>query len=132
MTPHELDELVRRWEAIVDEVARGYDLTLDDYLNDMDLRERIARALTDDATDPPGAPHHGRPRSARRDERTESRLAGADARFHELTVPTGPIWGAPVAADEGHDPAHQWWYFRRPANPGPELARDLADAKLLD
>jgi hypothetical protein len=37
--------LVDRWTRIVHEVARGYPLTLDDYLNDMDIRDIIAGAL---------------------------------------------------------------------------------------
>ena len=40
-----MDGLIARWEAIADEVAAGYRLGLDDYLNDLDLRQILAGAV---------------------------------------------------------------------------------------
>jgi hypothetical protein len=117
MTHTEFAELVHRWERIVDEVERGYDLTLDDYLNDMDLRDLVARTA-------PTAPASTRSAMA-------PRLAAADSRFRSATEPCGPLWGPDVAEEQAHDPRRQWWYFRRPARPGPTLAADLTQAGLL-
>jgi hypothetical protein len=40
-----LPMLVERWGQVVEEIERGYTLTFDDYLNDVDLRHLIARSL---------------------------------------------------------------------------------------
>ena len=37
--------LVENWERVVAQVLEGYNLTLDDYLNDMDSRQLLANAL---------------------------------------------------------------------------------------
>src|SRR5207245_10374905 len=67
-----LEGLVGRWEQIVNHVAQGYDLTLDDYRNDMDIRCLIAGALK--------AAGPNVTRAARQ------RLAAADRRLRVLTV----------------------------------------------
>ena len=109
--------LADRWEAIADALEDGYDLTLDDWLNDMDLRDILAGAL---AVAPDAA------RTA-----VSAQVAEADRRFLTGTLPTGaPLWGEEIAAEEGHDPATQPWFFRRPKRPGPELAAELDDAGL--
>lgn len=38
--------LVENWEQVVDEVAKGYQLDLDSYLNDMDVRQLIEEVLS--------------------------------------------------------------------------------------
>ena len=112
-----LSGLADRWEAIADALEDGYDLTLDDWLNDMDLRDILAGAL---AVAPDAA------RTA-----VSAQVAEADRRFLAGTLPSGaPLWGEEIAAEEGHDPATQPWFFRRPKRPGPELAAELDDAGL--
>ena len=37
--------LIETWETVVTEISHGYDLTLDDYLNDMDARQLIEEAI---------------------------------------------------------------------------------------
>ena len=37
--------LVKNWEQVVEEVGKGYALTLDDYLNDLDGRQILEEAL---------------------------------------------------------------------------------------
>lgn len=99
-----LPMLVERWGQIVDEVERGYALTFDDYLNDMDLRNLIARTLR---AMPPGS----------RDQMSDLRdqLVAFDTRFGEFTESTEQcIWGDANAAEEGWSRDAEWWYFRQP------------------
>lgn len=115
-----LDGLVTRWERIVDEVVRGYGLSIDDYLNDMDLRDIVDGALGA-ATEKQSAALRGR-------------MAAADEQFLAATVVTRSLWGEIDADDpldeEALDPERSWWYFRRPRFPGPSLAEDLEAAGL--
>jgi hypothetical protein len=98
-----LEGLVARWESFVDELAGGYALGLDDYLNDLDLRDILEGALA--VAGGSGA------RSARR------RTAASDERFRGATVECAPLWG-----ETGERAAAvPWWYRRRPLNPGEEL-----------
>jgi hypothetical protein len=110
-----LSGAVARWESIAESVD-GYDLTLDDWLNDMDLRDIIAGAFA----------------AAGESERksVSSRLKQADSRFREATIATGPVWGDAVAASHSHHPERTWWYFRIPRHPGATLRSDLESAGL--
>jgi len=101
---------VARWESVAKSVD-GYDLTLDDWLNDMGLRDIIAGALAAAGE----AQRKG----------VSARLERADDVFRKATVVTGPVWGKTVAASHSHDPARTWWYFRLPRNPGETLKADL-------
>jgi hypothetical protein len=102
-----LEGLVARWEAFVDEVAAGYALGLDDYLNDLDLRDILEGAL--------GAAGGSGAKAARR------RTAATDERFRGATAECAPLWNG---GGEGAAPK-AWWYGRRPLHPGDELAEDL-------
>ena len=104
-----LTGLVERWTNIVDEISRGYRLTLDDYLNDMDVRDIIAGALT---VANPG--EH---------EEVANSLAQADRKLRELTKASPSLLENPPSLE-------RWWYWRRPKKAGPSLTRDLRD--LLD
>jgi hypothetical protein len=110
-----LPAAVARWESIAESVD-GYDLTLDDWLNDMDLRDIIAGALA----------------AAGKSEGklVSGQLKQADDRFREATVATGPVWGNAVAASHSHHPEGTWWYFRIPRHPGATLRTDLESAGL--
>lgn len=93
-----LSTLVERWSRVVAEVERGYTLTLDDYLNDLDLRHRIARRLSTMTGEPL--------------EHTD--LAAVDARFRAATAPSADcVWGAENASDEGWTAEREWYYFRQ-------------------
>ncbi|HEY8310001.1 MAG TPA: hypothetical protein VIG47_05560, partial [Gemmatimonadaceae bacterium] len=107
-------DVVAQWEAIAQTAAR-YDLTLDDWLNDLDLRDIVAGAFA--AASP-----------TQRDDAREA-LDRADALFRAGTVETDrSLWGDAVALADEHDPKRQWWYFRRPANPGDSMRADLISA----
>ena len=103
--------LLDQWNGIVAAVERGRDGSLDEWLNDMDLRDILAGALAAAA-----------PR-----ERRDSALVldDADERFHAKTVPCPCLWGEEIAENNRWRPEWQWWYFRRPAELGPALREDL-------
>ncbi len=104
--------LLARWERVVDEVDAVYRLGLDDYLDDMDLRQ-----LLEDALDV--APPETR-------EALAPRLREADERMRDMLVDWGRcLWGEEQARARGWTPERNWWYFNRPAGPGLELREDL-------
>ncbi len=110
-----LEGAIDRWDAIA-RSARDYDFTLDDWLNDMDLRDIIEGAM----------------KSAEKSERhaVAPKLAKADERLREATAETGSIWGDAMADAASWDPSRTWWYFRRPLNPGETMQDDLDAAGL--
>ena len=104
-----LDGLLAAWEATVGQVEDGYDLTLDDYLNDLDARQIIEVVLS--AIPEPDGP-------------LLDRLREADGRMRAATVPAGGCVWADGAQDDWHE-RRNWWYFVVPRNPGPDLKDDL-------
>ena len=110
-----LEDLVARWERIAKHAAT-YNLTLDDWLNDLDLRDMIGRQLVET--------------SAANAADIRSRLAFADKTFREATLDAKQsLWG-PTAGGE-HHPTRHWWYFRYPSAPGAAIRRDLETAGIL-
>ena len=113
--PRSLEDLVARWEQIATHAAT-YNLTLDDWLNDLDLRDIIGRRIAET----PDA----------HTAEIQARLGAADQTFRDATrESTQSLWG-PTAGGE-HDPTRHWWYFRYPASPGPSMRRDLEIAGVL-
>ena len=112
LTKGGLHGLASRWEHVVDEVEEGYALGLDDYLNDMDLRDILEGALGVASGADLGT--------------MRARVDRADERLRALTRESKPLWGEDIAREHGHDPVHTWWYFRRPKRPGRVLSRDLS------
>lgn len=98
--------LVRQWERIVDDVSRGYQLTLDDYLNDLDARDLLDGALA--AAGP-----------AERNA-VDEHVERADRRFVDATEP-----GAFLGDPDAETAATAWWYRRHPRAMGTALRRDL-------
>ena len=108
-----LSGIVARWSAIASTAGR-YDLTLDDWLNDLDLRDIIAGALA--------------VASARERDEAKATLERADAAFLAATVESArSLWGAAGEGANAHDRARQWWYFRYPKHPGATMRADLAE-----
>lgn len=96
-----LPGLVKSWEQVVEEVKRGYALTLDDYLNDLDGRQILEEALG-------VAPEEEK-------KIFRERIARADRKMQALIEPAGKsLWGNEVAEAEGWTPKKNWWYFSRP------------------
>ncbi|HET9151252.1 MAG TPA: hypothetical protein VFN83_06010 [Gemmatimonadales bacterium] len=105
--------LVERWQEVVHSLEDHYPYTLDDYLNDMDTRTLLAGALG----------HLPKAEAGK----IKEEIAASDKRFRMLTEPLDQcLWGEDVARDEGWEPEREWWYWRRPRDPGPDLEADLA------
>lgn len=105
--------LVERWERLVLELERGYRGGLDDWLNDVDVRDILDTALA----------------AAGDDERraVRRRVRVADQRVRARLVPAGRcLWGAKNAASHGWNAGRQWWYYLEPRAKNSELERDLA------
>jgi hypothetical protein len=102
--PPSLATLVERWGQVVAEIERGYTLTFDDYLNDVDLRQLIAQAMRN------VPPVHRDTVAPLRAE-----LQALDIRFGAVTEPAEEcVWGEVNAADEGWSRDSEWWYYRLP------------------
>ncbi len=112
-----ISDLIAQWDGIARAAAR-YNLTLDDWLNDVDLRDIIAGAL------------EVAPEREQRDVRDA--LERADDLFKTATAETKQsMWGDAAATGDKHDQLRQWWYFRRPVHPGKTMRADLAAAGIL-
>ena len=112
-----LSGIIADWDAIARR-AEHYDLTLDDWLNDLDLRDIIAGAIV-------------RASGASSDSLRDA-LQRADDAFRAATIELEEsLWGANVDGEHGrhrHDRTAQWWYFRYPRRPGFSIRRDLESA----
>lgn len=109
---HGLMGLVEQWERAVEDIARGYPLGLDDYLNDLDGRQLLHEALGA-ASDVDRA-------------RVRDRLAAADARARARAVIRDRcVWGEEVARYHDWNRERNWWYFAIPREPGRDLAEEL-------
>lgn len=105
-----LPGLVQSWESVVESVKRGYNLGLDDYLNDMDVRQLLDEAF---AVAPPEKPYI-------------ERVRRADESMKRLVQPVSRcLWGKRNAAEHGWSAEQNWWYFSAPVNSGSELTDDL-------
>ena len=100
-----LRELVERWLAIATEVEYGYQLTFDDYLNDLDVRRLISEALQQIDSE-----HSGFGPGP-----IALVLQQADELFLRSTIPTETnVWGAANELENGWNPEAQWYYYRLP------------------
>jgi hypothetical protein len=107
------------WARIVAQTEAGYAFSLDDWLNDMDLRRRIEDELQ-------ALPQSEQKRNAAAREG----ITECDKRFRRATVAAGVcVWGSKVAAREGWRADRQWWYFRRPRRSNSALDRDISNVR---
>ena len=105
--------LLRSWEVFAQALAKGYEFGLDDWLNDVDLRQFLADAL----------------QKAERpwDAACGQRLVDADQAVRSATsVMTTCLWGSRNAAEHGWQPDQNWWYFVVPTQHTPEFVADLS------
>ena len=107
--------MVDDWDRLAASAER-YDLTLDDWINDLDLRDIIAGAL---AVASPGEQQWVR-----------ATLAHADERFRAATVECAPPLAGAGTGELVQPPDAQgaWWYRRAPAHPGATMRDDLTAA----
>lgn len=109
-----LDGLVGVWVRFADELVAGYPLGLDDYLNEVDVRQLLAEAL---AVSPA-------------DLAVEKRVVMADDLFRAATEATVKcLWGETNAERSGYNAERNWWYFALPNNSNEDFLLDTADLK---
>jgi hypothetical protein len=108
-----LEGLIETWEIVVTEVSHGYDLTLADYINDMDGRQLIEEIIPLVSS----AAHKA----------LVKKLGRIDAMMRMLTKTSEePLWGDSTIKENGWTSERNWWYFSRPKNPGPDLRDELS------
>lgn len=111
-----LKGLVMTWEKVVAElVFDGYRFGLRDFVGDLDRREVLAGALDHLGERVPAA--------------FRERVAVADKRFHDVTVPASRCL-LPEADAEGRGLTRDThaWYYRYPRRHRANFAKDLAEA----
>lgn len=92
---------VARWAKIVEALEQGWRFDLDDWLNDMDLRQLIHEGWPLYDQDEKGA--------------VEEAIRRADSHFLLHTVEAGKcLWGRKTAKREKWSAKTNWWYFRMP------------------
>ncbi|MBI1764851.1 MAG: hypothetical protein HYR56_25860 [Acidobacteria bacterium] len=107
--------LLESWETLVRTVEEGYTLGLDDYLNDLDVRQLLEDALAVAAV-------------AER-KAIVPRLQRADEQMQAQVQPTDVcLWGDEVAEEEGWTARNNWWYFSRPRHGDPDFLAELTEA----
>ena len=110
-----LPGLLDDWENLGSVVEEGYALGLDDYLNDLDVRQLLADALA-------VAP-------LKESVAYAERLQRADEQMQALLAPVEVcLWGDEVAEEEGWTARNNWWYFSRPRHGDPDFLAELAEA----
>lgn len=95
----ELEKLLRDWVGFVESVEDSYRLTLDDYDNDLDIRDIIDQVER-------ASPAVG--------EKLRQGIGVWDERFTKATRVF------PARSTDS-----RWWYRRVPVRPGPSLEADL-------
>jgi hypothetical protein len=107
--------MLAEWEKTVEETEMGYPYGLDDFTNDLTVREQLQRVLD-------AAPDEALPR-------IRSILVGLDHRFRLATVELRhPIFAADIALAE---PEKHFYYFRVPHTASDEIIEDLTRRKLI-
>jgi hypothetical protein len=107
-----LPDLIESWESICASVIKGYRLGLDDYLNDMDVRQLLAESLGVATTQQREAVSH--------------RLQEADDAVKAALESAGKcLWGDEVAEEEGWSARKNWWYFSKPKKAAAELLAEI-------
>ncbi len=105
----DLEGLVSAWVKVVAHVSEGYQMTTDDYLNDIEGRHLI-HVFIDQAPSQFIAPY-------------EQRLKAADEKFMVCTTETVEcIWGARNEQKHHWSRSANWYYYRKPIPGNSELA----------
>ena len=99
-----LPYLLKKWDCFVTRIEEGYRLTIDDYTNDLSIRDLLQEILE-------VIPNN-----------TELKkwIGELDGRFiggtKKVEFPLLPLMNRPKVG---------WWWFRIPLHPGDELKKDL-------
>lgn len=113
--PRSTRALLGAWERTAAGLRSGYELGLDDWLNDLDGRRLLAEALGDDT---------------RRAPVFRRRLAAADKLVRGASEPFARcLWGSKNAERHGYDRERHWYYFVVPRHRSAEFDRDLVGVR---
>lgn len=113
----DLRDLIDQWANFATDLARkNYTFDLDNWLNDVDVRELILEAL---------------PMFSREDMGDHAlKLDNADKTFMEATKPHKRcVWGSGTARKEKWTAEKNWWYFRTPLRSNAQLEDELATVR---
>ena len=113
----ELQELIDQWAGFARDLERqGYTFDLDNWLNDVDVRELILEAL---------------PMFSREEMGDHAlKLDAADRAFMASTRDFKRcVWGGGIARKEHWNAQKNWWYFRTPARSNAQLEDELATVR---
>jgi hypothetical protein len=114
--PHVIERglagLIEDWEKVVASIGQGYASGLDDYLNDLDVRQLLGETM--------------QVVSEGERQKFQERLKKADARMRSLTKPIPRcLWGEKVAKEEGWSREKNWWYYAQPLRADQELLEEI-------
>ena len=109
----DLRELVDQWAEFTGDLAKGYTFDLDNWLNDVDVRELILEALPMFGVEEMGE-------HALKLEQADKAFTAATRDFKKC------VWGKGTARKEKWTPQKNWWYFRTPMSSNPQLEDELA------
>lgn len=113
----DLQELIDQWAGFAADLERrGYNFDLDNWLNDVDVRELILEAL---------------PMFSREEMGDHAlKLDEADRAFMASTRDFKRcVWGRGTARKERWTAQRNWWYFRTPARSNAQLEEELATVR---
>jgi hypothetical protein len=115
--------LLAKWERFAESLAAGYDFDLDNYLNDLDVRQMLADAIArSEAAEAKSAEA-----KALSPKVLRTKLRAADAMVRRATQRVDTcLWGSRNAKKHGYAPDQNWWYFAVPTRRCAEFDRDLA------
>jgi len=113
----DLQDLIDQWAVFATDLERkGYNFDLDNWLNDVDVRELILEALPMFSREEMGD------HALKLDEADRAFMASTRA-FKRC------VWGHGTARKERWTPQKNWWYFRTPARSNAQLEDELATVR---
>ena len=114
--PPDIDEhraLIDQWSSFTGDLAQAYIFDLDNWLNDVDIRQLIADASL--MFGPDELAEHA------------DKLEAADRAFLLATHAVEKcLWGGKTARREKWTFGKNWWYFRAPLRSNAQLDEELA------
>jgi hypothetical protein len=113
----DLRELIDQWATFANDLERqDYNFDLDNWLNDVDVRELILEALPMFSREEMGD------HALKLDDADKAFMAGT-REFKKC------VWGGGTAKKEKWTPQKNWWYFRTPRRTNAQLEDELATVR---
>ncbi|MBN9537654.1 MAG: hypothetical protein J0H77_13135 [Alphaproteobacteria bacterium] len=113
----DLCDLIDQWVAFTADLeGKGYSFDLDNWLNDVDVRELILEALPMFSREEMGE-------HALKLDKADETFLTATRDFKRC------VWGHGTARKERWTPEKNWWYFRTPRRSNAQLEDELATVR---